>query len=300
MELNNFKIFKNKLSENYIKKIDEAVNFSINSQRFQQDPTKTVLLTLGHIGEEINFDKFSSFFIDTSGKDILEFLNAKSLVILETFNSIRKVENVNRHMTGIHYDFQVSAAVHNSIDQKTCYTCWIPTSDVDETKPGLIVFDKDLTLEEIHEAAGKDGYIKNLDFITCSKNNKRFTDDPKYKKYIREEDEMHIVDLLADVKIAEKDYGKLKNEYSKSMNNIQNNLRGRYQITNMKKGDFLLFNSDCYHGTYLPENDFKPRINIDFRIISDFFVNDETDIFSGMKFSLNDDGILKTEPKNKN
>ena len=63
------------------------------------------------------------------------------------------------------------------------------------------------------------------------------------------------------------------------MENIYQKLKGRYYITEMELGDVLFFDSECYHGTYLPDCEFEPRFNLDIRAVVDFEMNDETDIF---------------------
>lgn len=236
-----------------------------------------------------NFDK-KSFLKKLSIKlkpFIFSFLDVNQAVLLDSWHTIRKIESKDLRITGIHYDFQTSSAIANAYEKEKkikSVTIWIPLQDVSKNDAGLIIFDKNITLKDIHNAAGEEGYLKNIKFISYQKENKNFTDNPQFKKYIIKEDSPHIVDTINNLQTTHYGFERLKKIHRRCMNNIYKNLRGKFYITELKFGDVLLFNSECYHGTYIPKKlNFKTRYNFDIRACIKFKQNSETTIFSGIK-----------------
>ena len=279
-----YKIIKDGLDKEFIKLLLKGVQEAKIKNNQKISHVNTNLYFLNDLCRHISQDEFFYEIKRSLGNDLLNFLGVNKAILLNSFHAIREVENNYRHITGIHYDFQISNAIANACVDSAIRgaTIWIPTKDITLNDAGLIIFDKSLSLREIHLAAGEDGYISNIPYVNVSDNNKRFTDNPIYKKYIRQEDKPHVVDILADFECAEGKFDNFLNLHKTCMQRIYSELKGKYYISEISLGDVILFNSECYHGTYLPDCRFLPRINFDMRAVVEFKNNNVRDNFKGL------------------
>jgi len=236
--------------------------------------------------EEFRFRSFISHYAETKAAAMVRRMYAPDdAFAIENWHTLRKLTGKNREITGVHYDFQTAFLVASAKGLALSLTHWLPTSDIDLSCPGLIVFDKGMSLQEIHQAAGEQGYLRNIEFLNPHDEEiVRFSENPAHYANVRPEGERHIIDLMANPRFrGDPDPSmravlmeKVRRIYFESMFNVRRRLAGRYGVTKMRRGDLLVFDSDCYHCSDFPEGFFRNRMSLDFRVVGGFFDTEET------------------------